>query len=214
MARLRWLIRMCFWVPTQSFRYLKKKIFRGIFLFYHEIAYCVCSLESPHQCNSNEYTRYTITGYKIERISLNHRYLLPGLAAWLILSGSNYPYLELISTVPKMFEPLKFACIVKWSDVKSWSELISSPRGFEPRTSWLTVGSANHSVTRRSLLKECQAKEQLVLHMIQVGQGSNVLPSTLPVKGRFDCVFRREIAGHPSPLPISLQHRIYKDSVL
>ena len=34
----------------------------------------------------------------------------PGLAPWLILSGSNYPYLEQIIMVQKMFEPLKFDC--------------------------------------------------------------------------------------------------------
>ena len=31
-----------------------------IFLFYHGIVYCVYSLESPHQGDSNEYTQYTI----------------------------------------------------------------------------------------------------------------------------------------------------------
>ena len=42
--------------------------------------------------------------------TLNYRYLLPDLVPWLTLSGSNYPYLEQISMVPKMFEPLKFDC--------------------------------------------------------------------------------------------------------
>ena len=41
---------------------------------------------------------------------LNYRYLLPDLVPWLTLSGSNYSYLEQISMVPKMFEPLKFDC--------------------------------------------------------------------------------------------------------
>ena len=31
---------------------------------------------------------------------------------WLTLNGSNYPCLEQISMVPKMFEPLKFDCIL------------------------------------------------------------------------------------------------------
>ena len=31
---------------------------------------------------------------------------------WLTLSGSNYPCLEQISMVPKMFEPLRFDCII------------------------------------------------------------------------------------------------------
>ena len=47
---------------------------------------------------------------KLKKISLNYRVLLPALVSRLTLSGSNYPYLEQISTVPKMFEPLKFDC--------------------------------------------------------------------------------------------------------
>ena len=35
----------------------------------------------------------------------------PDLALLSTLTGSNYPCLELISMVPKMFEPLKFDCI-------------------------------------------------------------------------------------------------------
>ena len=48
-----------------------------------------------------------------KNISLIYRYLLPDLAPWLTISGSNYPYLEQISMVPKMFVPLKFDCITK-----------------------------------------------------------------------------------------------------
>ena len=47
----------------------------------------------------------------MEKISLNYRYLLPNLALWLILGGSNYPYLEQISMVPMIFGPLKVDCI-------------------------------------------------------------------------------------------------------
>ena len=47
---------------------------------------------------------------KIEKISLNYRYLLPELVPWLTISGSNYPCLERISMVPKMVEPLRFDC--------------------------------------------------------------------------------------------------------
>ena len=42
------------------------------------------------------------------KISLNYRYLLPDLVPWLTLGGSNYPCLERISMVLKMFEPLRF----------------------------------------------------------------------------------------------------------
>ena len=41
--------------------------------------FCVYSLESPHRGDSNEYTQHTITVYKIEKISLNYRYLFPEL---------------------------------------------------------------------------------------------------------------------------------------
>ena len=89
----------------------RKQIFREIFLFYYEIVCCVYSLESPHRGDSNEYTQHTIIVWKIEKISLSYRYLLPDLVVWLNLIGSNYPSLEQISMVPKMFEPLKFDCM-------------------------------------------------------------------------------------------------------
>ena len=46
-------------------------------LFYHGIVCCVYSLESPHRGDSNEYTQHTIIVLKIEKISLNYRYLRP-----------------------------------------------------------------------------------------------------------------------------------------
>ena len=42
---------------------------------------------------------------------VENRILLPDLAPWLSLSGSNYQYFEHISIVPNMFEPMKFDCI-------------------------------------------------------------------------------------------------------
>ena len=42
--------------------------------------------------------------------SLNYSHSLSDLAPGLTLSGSNYPYLEQSSMVPKMFGPLKFDC--------------------------------------------------------------------------------------------------------
>ena len=42
----------------------EKQIFKDIsgiwFLFYHKHVCCVCSLESPHRGDSNEYTQHTI----------------------------------------------------------------------------------------------------------------------------------------------------------
>ena len=46
----------------------------------------------------------------IQLLWRKYRYLLPDLAPWLTLSGSNYPCLEQLSMVPKMFQPLKFDC--------------------------------------------------------------------------------------------------------
>ena len=70
-------------------------------------------LESPHRSDSNKYTQHTIIVKEIKKKSLNYRYLLPDLAPWLTLSGSNYPCLEQFSMAPEMFEPLKFDCISK-----------------------------------------------------------------------------------------------------
>ena len=97
MVRLPWFIQTHFWVPMKFFRYLEKTNMREIFLFYYEIVCCVYLLESPHRGDSNEYTQHTIIFLKIENISINYRYLLPGLAPWLNLIGWNYPSLEQIS---------------------------------------------------------------------------------------------------------------------
>ena len=77
------------------------------------------SLELPHRGDSNEYTQHTIILLKIENISINYRHLLPDLVPWLNLIGSNYPSLEQISMVLKMFEPLKFDYIQKASSEDS-----------------------------------------------------------------------------------------------
>ena len=60
---------------------------------------------------SNEYTQHTIIVWKIEKTSLNYRQLPPDVAPSLTLSDLNYTYLEQVSMVPKIFEPLKFDCI-------------------------------------------------------------------------------------------------------
>ena len=49
----------------------------------------------------------------------------PDLALLSTLSGSNYLCLELIFMVPKVFQPLKFDCIVHLSDkVKDVNRLL------------------------------------------------------------------------------------------
>ena len=59
----------------------ENKYLRNFLLFYCEIVCCVCSLESPHRGDSNEYTQHTIVVQKIENILLNYRYLPPDLAS-------------------------------------------------------------------------------------------------------------------------------------
>ena len=53
----------------------------------------------------------------------------PDLALLSTLTGSNFPCLELIFMVPKVFEPLKFDCIESFNWVASFlSYLIYLPR--------------------------------------------------------------------------------------
>ena len=87
--------------PRNSF---DSPIFREDFIFHHEIVCSVYSLESPQWVHSTY--NYCVGDRK--KKSLNYRHLLSGLASWFTLSGSNYPYLEQISMVPKIFEPLEF----------------------------------------------------------------------------------------------------------
>ena len=100
--------------PYGIFPIAQEHIYWGkAFLIYYEIVCCVYSLEPLHRGDSNEYTQHTIILLKIENISINYRHLLPDLVPWLNLIGSNYPSLEQISMVFKMFEPLKFDRIYK-----------------------------------------------------------------------------------------------------
>ena len=102
-----------FFSPYKILPIAQENKYLGIFfLFYNGIVCCVYSLELHHQGNSNEYTQHIIIVLKIEKISLNYRYcyLLPELVPRLTLSDSNYPCLERISMVPKIFQPLKFDC--------------------------------------------------------------------------------------------------------
>ena len=40
--------------------YSRKRMFRQIYFFHHDIVCCMYSLESPHRGDSNEYTQHTI----------------------------------------------------------------------------------------------------------------------------------------------------------
>ena len=92
---------------AQENKYLEK-----IFLFYHEIVCCVYSLESPHWGVSNEYTQHTIIVKEIKKApKLSLFASWPGTMInpqWLELSMSRTFFM-----VPKMFEPLKFDCVLR-----------------------------------------------------------------------------------------------------
>ena len=47
-------------------------IIRISLIFYNMKVYCVFTLESPHQGDSNEYTQYTIFQYEKEKNTLNY----------------------------------------------------------------------------------------------------------------------------------------------
>ena len=76
------------------------------------MVYCVYSLESPRGGDADENTQHTFMLKKIKTISIL------SLLTWRCnrtLIGSNYPCLEQIFMVPKVFEPMKFDCIIeKW----------------------------------------------------------------------------------------------------
>ena len=75
------------------------------------------SLESPQWGDSNGNTQHTFMLQKIKEILI----MPPDLALLSTLIGSNYPCLELIFVVPEVFEPLKFDCIYKGSQLLSLS---------------------------------------------------------------------------------------------
>ena len=80
-----------------------------IFFFILKTVYFVFSLESPQWGDSNENTQHTLMLKRIKEILI----ITPDLALSSTLIGSNYPCLELIIMVPKVFEPLKFDCSAK-----------------------------------------------------------------------------------------------------
>ena len=91
MARLPWLIRTRFESLRNCSASSRKQKKKGKVPFFIMKLYVECSLESPHRGDSNENTLYTIIIWKIEKIFLYYRHLLPDLALWLTLSGLNYP---------------------------------------------------------------------------------------------------------------------------
>ena len=71
--------------------------------------YCVFSLESPQQGDSNEYTQYTISQYKKE----NHPKLSQIGNYGICSKGLKKEFETIVVNEPSVFEPLKFYCIEK-----------------------------------------------------------------------------------------------------
>ena len=82
------------------------------------------------------------------RRSKRHPYIIPiCLLTWhydsLTLSGSKYPYLEHISMVPKMFEPLRFDCTCLISPQNhKLRVLIRSAHSHQTHMLWLLITAA------------------------------------------------------------------------
>ena len=83
--------------------------------------YVLCT----HQGDSKEYTQRTIIVLKSENIFLNYRHLLPDMALWLTLRGSNSPYLEQTCRVQRIFEPLRFDCMSNYNTERIWQKRIA-----------------------------------------------------------------------------------------
>ena len=104
-ARIPWLFRIHSWVlRTKSFS-CRFDIIWGDFLFYIENGIlCVPTRIASMRRFWWEHTTY------IHAKEIKIPIMPPNLTLWLTLIGSNYPCLEHISIIPKVFEPLKFYC--------------------------------------------------------------------------------------------------------
>ena len=103
MARLPLLFRTRSWVPRKNFMAADLGQFGVIFFFTLKMVCCVYSLESPRWGDSNE-----------NKENRKETPIMPlDLELWLALIRSNYPCLEYIFMVPKVFEPLKLYCIYR-----------------------------------------------------------------------------------------------------
>ena len=125
-----------FLIPFKIFMIAQEKIFKEISLFCDEIVCCVYLLELPHQCSSNEYTQHNIIVKRWKKKFQSYCHLLPDLASWLTLSGSNYPYLEQISMVPNMFEPLRFNFMHFRKKCWTWTTVYNSVYSIIPLNSY------------------------------------------------------------------------------
>ena len=58
---------------------------------------------------------------------------------WLTLSGSNYPCLEQISMVPKIFEPLRFDCTLYTMEIKICSKTVLASQNTWQYINYITI---------------------------------------------------------------------------
>ena len=82
-------------------------------IFFNIKIYCVFSLESPHQGDSNEYTKSTIFNIKM-KITLNY----PTSAAMGFFSKElKNEFKTAVVNETSVFEPLKVYCIKQFKDL-------------------------------------------------------------------------------------------------
>ena len=107
MAHLPQLLRTDCSVPRKKFHSSKFGVIYGVFLFYIENG-IVCVLI---RIASMRRFKWEHTKYLHDKDNQNDTPSMPpDLALRLTLTSLNYPCLEHIFIVPKMFEPLKFYC--------------------------------------------------------------------------------------------------------
>ena len=111
MARLPWLFQTHSWVPWKKSHSCRCGIIQGVFLIHIENGIlCVLIRITSMRQFYWEHTIYLHVTENWKDIPI----LTPDLALWLTLISSAYLCLEHIFMVPKVFEPLKFYCIVNW----------------------------------------------------------------------------------------------------
>ena len=69
--------------------------------------FCVYALESPHRCDSNDYTEYTIFNIK-QKISRNYFKYNNGFSYRFFCWGLKNKFEIAVVNEPSVFEPLKF----------------------------------------------------------------------------------------------------------
>ena len=103
MARLPWLIRTRFLNPYEILPIVQVQNNSGNILNLTWICMLCVLIRNIMEAVLMSTLNIPLLSRRSKTKSLNYRHLLPDLATWLTLSGSNYPYLEHISMVPKRF---------------------------------------------------------------------------------------------------------------